>query len=398
MPDEAGPTARGTLAFLPPRFGDEVVGGSEAVMREAAEGLARRGWDVEILTTCARDHYTWRNEYPPGVSRVGGLTLRRFPAVAPAVDERDLFGRRIQRNLPLSLDDQCRWINASMRAPDLFGYLLRNVDRYRAVVLSPYLSWISVACVEVVPQRTILMPCVHDESYAYLELFRSLLAKPAHLWFLSEPEHQLAQRLAPLGEHTVTGAGVDVPDSYDPEGFRRRYRLERPYVLYAGRREREKGWDALMAAYELAVDAYGVDLDLVTIGAGKPIIPPSLSRRVHDLGFLPPADRDSAFAAAEAYLQPSANESFSRSLMEAWLARTPVIATAKGAVVRWHCERSQGGLIYEDDLEFAQCLLAVTQAPEAVRELAAKGRAYVLEHYPWSRVLDRMEATLAALP
>ena len=387
-----------TLAFLPPRFGAEVVGGSEAVMREAAAGLAQRGWEVEILTTCARDHYTWRNEYPPGVSQVDGMTVRRFPAVAPDVAERDVFGKRIQQGLPLSFDDQCRWINASMRAPDLFGYLRRHADRYRAVVLSPYLSWISVACVDVVPERTVLMPCVHDESYAYLEVFRALLAKPAHLWFLSEPEHQVAERLAALGPHTITGAGVTVPAGYDPEGFRRRYRLDRPYVLYAGRREKEKGWDALMAAYELALDAYGVDLDLVSIGAGKPIVPVSIAKRVHDLGFLPEADRDSAFAAAEAYLQPSANESFSRSLMEAWLAGTPVIASAHADVVRWHCERAQGGLVYAGDAEFAQCLLAATQAPEALRRLAANGRAYVLREYPWSGVLDRMEATLAALP
>src|SRR5215471_10509627 len=103
--------SRGRLAFVTPRFGDEVVGGSEAVMREAAAGLAGRGWDVDVLTTCARDHYTWRNDYPPGVAQVGGVTLLRFPAIPPAVEERDALGRRILLGLPLSYDDQCRWIN-----------------------------------------------------------------------------------------------------------------------------------------------------------------------------------------------------------------------------------------------------------------------------------------------
>ena len=68
-PDEGipmtGQPVTGRLAFVPPRYGTEIVGGSEAVMREAAHGLADRGWDVEMLTTCARDHYTWRNEYSP---------------------------------------------------------------------------------------------------------------------------------------------------------------------------------------------------------------------------------------------------------------------------------------------------------------------------------------------
>ena len=42
------------------------MGGSEAVVREAAHGLAERGYEVEVLTTCALDHYTWANVFPPG--------------------------------------------------------------------------------------------------------------------------------------------------------------------------------------------------------------------------------------------------------------------------------------------------------------------------------------------
>ncbi|TMK52840.1 MAG: glycosyltransferase family 4 protein [Actinobacteria bacterium] len=399
--DRALDPSRGRLAFITPRFGDEVVGGSEAVMREAASGLAGRGWEVDVLTTCARDHYTWRNEYPAGITHLegksGGLTLRRFPAIPPAVEERDALGRRILLGLPLSYDDQCRWINATLRVPALFRYFLEHADRYQAVVLSPYLSWITVACVDVAPKRTVLMPCVHDESYAHLDLFRATLAKPALLWFLSEPEYEVARGLAPLPEHVVTGAGVEVPASYDPRGFRRRHGVEVPFVLYAGRREPEKGWDRLMAGFELAVETYGLTLDLVTIGAGKPIIPSSLAGRVRDLGFLSDAERNNAFAAAEAYLQPSTNESFSRTVMESWLAGTPVIASARGAVVAWHCERSRGGLVYEDDFELAQCLLLVEQAPRLAKDLAANGRAYVLENYPWNEVLDRMEHSLKAI-
>ena len=53
------------------------------------------------------------------------------------------------------------------------------------------------------------MPCLHDESYAHLELFKPVLANPAGVWFLSEPEHQLGHRLGRLPvRHSVTGAGV----------------------------------------------------------------------------------------------------------------------------------------------------------------------------------------------
>lgn len=69
------------IALAPARFGEQIAGGAEVVLHEMALGLRDRGWDVEILTTCAHDPYTWRNEYEPGTSIDDGLVVRRFPAV-----------------------------------------------------------------------------------------------------------------------------------------------------------------------------------------------------------------------------------------------------------------------------------------------------------------------------
>ncbi len=48
----------------------------------------------------------------------------------------------------------------------------------------------------------------------------------------------------------------------------------------------------------------------MTSGAGDPEIPESLAGRVVDVGFLSTEDRNGAMAGAEAYIQPSALESF----------------------------------------------------------------------------------------
>lgn len=369
------------------------------MLREAAHGLAARGWEVDILTTCARSHYTWQNAYAPGSFSDGGVTVHRFPTVHDGQKlARDTIERRIQLGLPVTADEERVWLNGDFRVPELFHHLLGHAGDYHAIVLSPYLFWTTVNCSVVAPAKTVVVPCLHDEHYAYLELFRPVLGRSAQVWFLSEPEHDLAHRLGPPAPHRVTGAGVHVPASYDPEGWRRRRGVTRPFILYAGRRESGKGWDQLLGAYTRAVIDHGLELDLVTMGVGPVDPAPVVASRVVDLGFVDEAEVPSVFAAAAVYVQPSRNESFSRTIMEAWLAGTGVIASSASEVVAWHCRRSGAGITYADFDELVQALVVAAEHPEALRRLAAAGRDYVLAEYAWPAVLDRLEAALAELP
>ncbi len=81
-------SSRARFAFVTPRYRPGVVGGSEAVMAEAARGLAGRGYQVEILTTCARSHFSWANEFDEGTSEDRGVLVRPFSDghVAPTPD------------------------------------------------------------------------------------------------------------------------------------------------------------------------------------------------------------------------------------------------------------------------------------------------------------------------
>lgn len=367
-------------------------------MRTMAFGLAERGWTVEILTTSALDHYTWANDVPAGSRVEDGLLVHRFDTLSyptPAMRRLELA---VQVGRPISLDEEYAWLSSRFTVPDLFQYMLERGHQYDALIFSPYLFWTATVCMPIVAERAVVMPCLHDEQYARLEVMRPVLAAPASVWFLSEPEHELAHRLGPVApRHCVTGGGVDVPDGYDPEGFRERHGLRRPFALYAGRREPSKGWDWLLELFEDAVARRRTDLDLVTIGVGEITVPPGLAGRVIDLGRLSDADRDNALAAAAVYLQPSRLESFSRSVMEAWLAGTPVMAVADGAVVAWHCQHSGGGMTFSNADELADGLKLVTDHPVEAAALAARGRRYVLDNYTWPVVLDRMEQDLVAV-
>ncbi len=388
---------QGRIAFVPARYGEDAAGGAEIVLGHLARGLADRGWSVDILTTTALDHYTWEDAFPEGESQDGNVTVHRFRVDRTGGEDRGLLEASILNNSPLTIDAQQRWMNSGLRVPGLYHYLLDNAQSYRSIVFGPYPFWPAYACSQIAPERTVLWTCLHDEPYAYLDLFQPVFTGIAGLLLQTDPEHDLLHRVVPRGAapHAVVGCGVEVPESYDTSGFTSRFNLTRPFVLYAGRREGAKGWEEFLAAFAaLAARRDDLPFDLVTIGAGDVSVPSGLEGRVHDLGFLPSDERDNAFAAASAFVQTSRFEAFSRTVMEAWLAGTLVIANAGSDVVTWHCERSGAGLVYADADELEQCLSFVAEAPEAAADLGSRGRDYVLEHYQWAGVMDRVEEQL----
>jgi len=129
-------------------------------------------------------------------------------------------------------------------------------------------------------------------------------------------------------------------------------------------------------------------------GPGPASIPDAARPFVVDVGALSERDRDDALAAARALVQPSPNESFSRTMMEAWLAGTFVLANGASAVSRWHCERSGAGAVYDDEAGFAAWMRRL--ADPSWSPPAGDGRAYVLREYTWPVVLDRVEELLDA--
>jgi glycosyltransferase involved in cell wall biosynthesis len=388
----------GRIAFVPLRYGPRIVGGSEALSREMAIGLSGRGWGVDVLTTRVVDHQSMADELPEGESEEDGLRVQRFSTQHHWSRPGFRAQQQIQDGIMPPVDDQWTWVSWRFSIPDLFHYLLRQGSSYDAVIFSPYMFWNTTACLSALEGNAVTMPCLHDESYARMSVMRPVLSDPASVWFLSEPEHELAHRLGPVAErHTVTGAGMHVPERYDPEGFRARHGIRRPFILYAGRREKDKGWGLLLDTFSAAIDHGLEGVDLVTFGSGTVEAPERLADRVVDLGFVSETDRNDAFAAATAYVQPSRMESFSRTIMEAWLAGTPVLAIEGSEVVGWHCRRSGGGLVFSGGADLADHVRAVLDDEDRAKEMAANGRQYVLSEYSWPVVLDRLEADLEGL-
>ena len=384
------------LAFVVPRYGQEVLGGAETLARRFAAHLPADEFQVTVLTTCARDIQTWHNEYPAGETWVDGRRVLRFPVDHRRRDVRS-FQRlhdRINRGEPISQDDQAAWLEHSAHSPELYRYLFGHGQEYDLFVFLPYLFGTTLYGSAVWPDKSVICPCLHDEPYAYFADVRLMLAQARGLMYISEPERTLAEERLGVRHPAarLVGFGLDERSAHG-ERFRQKYGLNGPFVLYAGRLDLTKNVVQLISHFRAYRQARPErDLKLVLIGSGPLPLPDHPD--VLSLGFVPEQDLHDAYAAATLLCQPSLMESFSIVLMEAWLAGTPALVHGDCLVTRYHVLRSNGGLYFTSAAEFAGALDWLLAHPQARRQMGALGRAYVRREYNWLTIINRFRQAL----
>ncbi len=386
------------IAFVSPRFPEgATVGGAETLLRRLAEQATLNGFTVDFLTTCARDHFTWANVVPPGSRKEGALTVHYFP-----VDEsRDLAAfhsaqNRISRAADVTRDDELIWLRNNVNSTPLYNHLRKEGANYDRIVMGPYLFGLIYFASQIHPEKTLLLPCLHDESFAYLATIGDMFRSVGGWIFNADPERDLAVRLYginPSSAHVV-GMGLD-PFTPDPSGFLNRHHIDAPFLIYSGRREPLKGTPLLLDYVDAFRRRTGKDLRLVLTGSG-PVEPPStLSGAIYDLGFVSESEKHDAMAASLAFVHPSVNESFSIVIMESWLAGAPVLVHGGGDVMPFHCRQSGGGLWFGNYPEFEEETMMLVTNPALRSQLAASGRNYVLNRYNWESVGRRLATALA---
>ena len=208
----------------------------------------------------------------------------------------------------------------------------------------------------------------------------------------SEGEGALAARLAPSAPRRLVGVGYDDAPPPGPARvveFCARRGIAPGYLLYAGRREAAKGVPLLFSHYAALRRARPDAPPLALMGSGDLPVPAGLADHVLELGYVPDADRDAAYAAAAVLVHPSTMESLGMVMLEAWLAGTPALVNAGSPVLLGHCRTSGGGLWFAAEDEFVEAAALLLDDPGLRGDLAAAGAAYTRETFSWPDVRRR---------
>lgn len=377
------------IAVVVLRYGQDVAGGAEKLAMGFAEESVRRGWTVEVWTTCARSHYTWENVYPAGAETINGVLVRRFPITWWDHDHRSQLEFRLNILGTLPIADQHAWLETGAHSTPLYEYIAKHAKEFDAVIVLPYALPLSHYAAWSAPERTVLVPCLHDESYAYLEFSRLLMESVSGVIFNSPEESALAMQVLGVRpqRHAVLGAGVALTPLVDNASDHPRCDL-----LYIGRLEHGKNVHLLYQYVQRYVDNGG-EIRLVVLGDGpvKPPVHPAFDFR----GFVSEKVKASACASALALCQPSANESFSFTLMESWVNGRPVLVNQDCGVTLGHVRRCDGGLWYRDYDEFVGAVEWLKHNPGLANRMGKQGREYVQKNYTWETIVDRFERIMA---
>jgi glycosyltransferase involved in cell wall biosynthesis len=322
-PDQR-PDAIRRIAVVSPRYGEKVLGGAERSLRLIAEVLAEAGRDIEVFTT------------GPGESVLNGVRIHRLP------------------------EDNLR---AQHLAP------------FDAIIAGPYGSELTRIAARIAPERTVAVPCYHDEPPAHDPAIVARYSQVAGILYHSDAERRLAE----------IDLGVTVPNSAvigtwlgESHGNAARGRKlagdERPYLIYCGRYCREKNLPLLIDWLKRYETEHPDRFQFVFIGEGDAQFPRSSNWK--NLGFVSERDKADLLAGAAALVQLSTNESLSLAALDAWNEGTPVIAHRDCAAIR---EQSLGGKGVANYAEFCSSLEALWSNPNAWREIGQIGKEKVRE-------------------
>jgi len=324
-----------------------------------------------------------------------GVTVRRFQVRQRDTALFDQVNYKLMYNLPVTSAEEQVYVTEMINSPRLYEFISDRRKDY-VYLFIPYMFGPTYWGSRVCPERSVLIPCLHDESYARMQVTRQMCESVRGLFFNSAEEKGLAEKLYRLDPQrlTVAGVPVDCAWSADARRFRKKYGLA-DFFLYAGRTEKGKGADLLVEYFCRYLRDTGCVANLVFIGGGKLEIPDGYCSRIINLGFLPLQDKYDAYAAAIALCVPSIMESFSLVTMESWLEGRPVIVNAQCPVTSDFCLQSNGGLYFSDYDEFREILNLYIEDPGLCAALGASGRRYVLENFQPDVVADRYWKALA---
>ena len=378
------------------------TGGLQALAEQLSQHLQQRGHDVVVVTRAAtrvphgRD-YLFFNE-PNSTLQIKGVPVRpltfsriwlpvlwflgkcvvRPPLEGVAVNLYQFVSRKSARDAFAGMDV----IHHVGEAPPLNGFAAAVAAKYWKI---PF----------------VVSPTCHPHHVGDLSLDFRLYREADRLLVYTQYEADYLEQKSLGCSIDVVGAGIEDRADGNAERFRTRFGVAGPFILFIGRKDRQKGYLLLLEAFKV-LRRERPDVSLVCMG------PPILGTRQQeiegliDLDFTSEELKHDALAACTCLCVPSVGESFGLVYMEAGRYGKPAVGR-KVAVLEELLHDGVAAVLLgvPDDAHNRAILTPEALAAGLLRLLAdskeceriGENCRAVSEQFLWPHVIKRFEAS-----
>jgi glycosyltransferase involved in cell wall biosynthesis len=383
------------VAYVVPRYGTDIRGGAETGARMFAEHLvADRGYDVEVVTTCALDALTWRDALPAGTETINGVAVQRIASEAGRdAGFHPLSGLLLADPEHVTLDQAEQWVDwQGPKSPALLDAVAASDAD--VIAFYPYLYYPTIRGLPLVKERAVMHPAAHQEPALHLPVFPPLFAQCRGLVFQTRSERRLVVDLFDVATTPQVLVGLGVEEAAgSAEVARTEFGLgDAPFLLCIGRVDDKKGTGILWRYFRSYKERHPGPLKLVLVG--QVVDRPDEDPDIVVTGMVDDGAKWGLLRGASALVAPSPYEAFSITVVEALTAGAPVIVNAVCGPTREHCEQSGAGMWFEGYAEFEAVVERMTTDAKLHETMCRNGLRYVEANYRWPVILDRYCAFL----
>lgn len=378
------------ILFVVQRYGLEVNGGAELHCRQLAERL-KDEYDVSVLTTCAIDYVTWKNEYKEGIEHINGVKVIRkkvdFERNQKKFNKISAKLNNEKDNINLGIE----WQEAQgPHSSELIKYLEDHKDDYDVIIFLTYLYYTTYFGLKVAPEKSILIPTAHDEPPIYYSIFNETFNLPKAILYSTTTERDFVNKRFKNDyiESDIVGLGVDINENAQDIDLEKTFDIKDDYVVYIGRIDESKGCKEMFEYFLEYKKTYNSNLKLVLAGKSAMEIP--RNKDIVTLGFVSEDEKVNLIRKSKLLILPSKFESLSLSTLEAMYLKVPVLLNGKCEVLKKHAILSNGGLYYKNKWEFIETLDYLIRNFEIAERMGENGRKYVDENYKWDIVMKKL--------
>jgi glycosyltransferase involved in cell wall biosynthesis len=401
------------IALVIQRFGDDITGGAEWHCAQIAHYL-KPYYDIDVLTTCAKDYTNWQPVLPAGTETVDGITVKRFfnyPRASKAKLRkiRKLITHRLTyqwllrllgiyeqlTNLHPTKKDEKEWLIAQgPYCPDMIEYLATNHHQYQSLFFFSVLYYPTAVGALLFPKKSILIPMLHDEKANYYSVYKQIFDTDLLFFFNTLTEAQIATKIYGDKPRRYEIVGVGIDDDHISFNDKPISVKQEPYIFYAGRIDKNKGCKQLIQFFLAYKEKYPSSLQLVLVGHLHMHIPKHAS--IQYLGYVSSEEKNALIRNAVAVVVPSYFESLSLLMLEAMWYNRPVLVNKQCAVLVEHADRSKAAFAYDDSENFSNQLHSLVNNSALNQEMGALGHAYVKKNYAWEKIIDQYRKAISA--